>query len=49
MITIRLLFVRSALQYCANVKQKRFDRHRLTMGTEWVQEYRRFAFSSIEL
>lgn len=42
---IPLLFVRSALHHCVSVKPKRFDLRRLTTGTEWVQEYRRFAFS----
>lgn len=36
--------LRFALQHCAHNPISKFSRRRLTDGTEWVSEYRRFAF-----
>lgn len=41
---IKVMHFRLALHHCAHNPIQNFSYRRLTTGTEWVSEYRRFAF-----
>lgn len=42
---IRLAWVKSAIHQCAHQHQLPFNYRRVSVGTEWVQEHKRFAFA----
>jgi len=41
---VKVMHLRLALQHCAHSPIQKFSYRRLTTGTEWVSEHRRFAF-----